>query len=1203
MFNVGVIEAILRLKDTMSPGLVVAARNLKQTGAQITKFGDGVASTGRRLLPFSLAVAAIGVGAITAASSFESSFAGVRKTVNATEAEFASLSTGFRKMSREIPVSVNELNKIGEAAGQLGIETENIVGFTRTMADLGVTTNLSADEAATALARLANITGLPQTEFDRLGSTIVDLGNNLATTEAEIVEFGLRIAGAGTIAGLTEAQILAIGGAMSSVGIEAAAGGTAVQKVLIGMTEAVEFGGKKLEIFASTAGLSARDFATAFEQDAGAAFTAFTEGIGAQGIQAIATLEDLNFTDQRLIKAFLSLGKAGDITADAMRLATKAFAENTALSKEAEERYKTFASQVGKLWNKVFDLGVVIGTSLMPTMKDLIGAMEPVLQRLADAATWFAALPKPVRTTALAVGVFMVALAPVLIALGSLISLAGLTVSALGTLAGGAGLAGATAAAGGTAIAASGAATAITTLGATAGAALGGIVLVARAMSLTKKEADGATLSTSQLTQKYIGLTVALGPFADVFLLVQKHLKSKGVNIFGRALESMGQKAAKSGSELAGLSGSAQEVFARISGLGLRKEVNALSDAFSVLTAHGRPTAEQFHEVASAAQELKDRGANVGVAFEHLIKVYGDIAPAAEGAVAALTELVLTEEELEEAAKRAAGAHHREMVNSMGVMTMKIEATERAFADYLKTIEKVNRALPGLIPPPNALQFDLAGIKSNTLAGIHEMESNFLSTMAVIGQKAPDLMIPPPSAFNVGFAKALAGVPQAIMGALKGGGDVGGAVGSTVFGNIFSAGSSLVTKLTSKLSGALGSTIGGALGSVIPGIGTMLGGMAGKLIGPLIGKIGGFFSGLFGGKSQARQDMENANRQIQAYQRELLLTHGSLDNIRKMGGAAGEELANAWGSQNVRGLEHFTRLMREFEDSVDDSAKAAERLARETEELERIARGSLGDMTDVVEILQAKLDNIESIKRLEDAFTTFGEGGVFDLRSIMREVESLERSFGSAHPAVQTLQEVIRHFAATGVLDFATLEQAFELLRAELGEGLEMKLLPTMGPIPPIPPIPVTLQPSLADLRNFMRASESERIQFGGMNENELWGLVNRFAGPEGSDPGDYGRIPSAFGISSDVLARMGVPGFAGGTPGLGFMNFGAGTNIRAHGEEAIVPKARAGEFAAQHVSMDGVERRLDRLEQAIRHELPASIAVAVEDAVALRAA
>lgn len=376
--NVGTLEALLRVKDTLSPAL-------KQTQRRLSKFGGAAkqafAVVGAASVAMGAAVAAVAGKSIQAAARFESSFTGIRKTVEATEEQFDELAAGMRRMALEVPVNVNELNRIGEAAGQLGIKVGDIEEFTRVMAQLGVTTNLASDEAATQLARLANITGMSSGDFGRLGATVVGLGNSFATTEAEIVTFGMRIAAAGSLAGLSEADILSIGAAMSSVGVQAEAGGTAVQKVLIKMTRAAEDGGADLQGFAAAAGVSAQQFAASFRDDAAGAFTLFVEGLGRSGIGAAKILDDLNLKDTRLAKSFLSLAGAGDVLRTAIDKGNTSWIENTALAKEAALRFGTTESQLKLVWAQVRDVGIALGGVLKPALDVAIAAFLELFQK------------------------------------------------------------------------------------------------------------------------------------------------------------------------------------------------------------------------------------------------------------------------------------------------------------------------------------------------------------------------------------------------------------------------------------------------------------------------------------------------------------------------------------------------------------------------------------------------------------------------------------------------------------------------------------------------------------------------------------------------------------------------------------------------------------------------------------------------------
>lgn len=506
--NAGSVYAELILDASKyNNALDKAERRMSKFEGSLTKAGQNIEKAGKALTTkVTLPIIGLGTAATKASIDFESAFAGVRKTVDATDKQLAVLEQGIRNMAKEIPASATAISEVAEAAGQLGIETDNILSFTRVMIDLGEATNLTAEEAASSLAQFANITQMSQKEFDRLGSTIVALGNNLATTEADIVSMGMRLAGAGKQIGLTEAQIMSFAGALSSVGIEAEAGGSAFSRVMVDMQLAVETNSKRLNDFAKVAGMSAQEFKKAFKEDAASAIIAFIQGLGSaekRGISAIKVLDDMGITEIRLRDALLRAAGASDVFTNAIELGNRAWDENNALTKEAEQRYQTTASQIEIAKNHLTDAGITIGNALVPHLVDLA-------EKVKEVADWFSNLNPATQETIVKMGGLAAAIGPVLLVGGKLTSGIGSIVGAIGGLTGAVGSA--TSAAGGlsAAFAALGGPVTLSVVGGLAGITAGGVALAHHLSQDALPAVDLFGEGVSEATKKALGAFLEL---------------------------------------------------------------------------------------------------------------------------------------------------------------------------------------------------------------------------------------------------------------------------------------------------------------------------------------------------------------------------------------------------------------------------------------------------------------------------------------------------------------------------------------------------------------------------------------------------------------------------------------------------------------------------------------------------------------------
>lgn len=405
------------------------AQNLQNTGKRWKEVGEGIDTVTKPLQYAATALAAGGVASAKFAIDFEDNFANVKKTVDGTPEQLEKIRQEIIDMTTvginghsAIPETTAELTELAAAGGQLGIKTENISKFTETMAMLGTATNLYGEEGAATLAKFANVTKMDQENFDRLGSSIVDLGNNFATTESDIANMSMRLAGAGTQIGLSQADILGIATALSSVGIEAEMGGSAFSKAMIAMQMATTNGytqvndvmnktgmslrdlqllsannskdfksladglgytstelnsmissGVQLENFAKITGKTTEEFKNLFDSSPAEAIDAFIKGLqnaDGAGENAISMLQDMGFTEVRLRDSLLRLANSEAGITEAVTRSNTAWNENIALQNEFDAKAETTASQLSVTKNNIVEAARSIGETMLPSIKD-----------------------------------------------------------------------------------------------------------------------------------------------------------------------------------------------------------------------------------------------------------------------------------------------------------------------------------------------------------------------------------------------------------------------------------------------------------------------------------------------------------------------------------------------------------------------------------------------------------------------------------------------------------------------------------------------------------------------------------------------------------------------------------------------------------------------------------------------------------------
>lgn len=388
--EVSTLKVVIEAEDRTGGAFDSAANRAKgfsdeveRGGNAVSKFSKNIGEATKPVQKVGTAALAAGVAVAKASMDYETAFTGVRKTVNGTEKDFRKIDAGIKMLSKTIPLGSKELANLAAVGGQLGVGANDIVKFTETIAAMGVATNLAGEDGAAALAKFINVSGESINNVDRVGSSIVALGNNTSTTEADIAYMAVRMAKFGKTVGMNSNQILGYSAALSSMGIEAQAGGSAIGRVWTDIESNVAKGSKTLQSYAKYAGISANEFKEKWSTDPSGAFNGLIKGLSAAENLTLA-LSEIGVTGTLDQSAVMALANNYTLLEKCMNLSSEAYSENTALSNEASAAYGTTASKLKLASNSIVNAGIKWGDVLLPEIKKGADTVSDLADRFGD---------------------------------------------------------------------------------------------------------------------------------------------------------------------------------------------------------------------------------------------------------------------------------------------------------------------------------------------------------------------------------------------------------------------------------------------------------------------------------------------------------------------------------------------------------------------------------------------------------------------------------------------------------------------------------------------------------------------------------------------------------------------------------------------------------------------------------------------------
>lgn len=320
------------------------------------------------------------------AIKFESAMADVRKVVDFdTPEQFKEMGNDILKLTRTIPMAGEEIAAIVAAGGQSGVARENLLGYAKDAATMGVAFDMAAGDAGEAMATMANVLGKPITEMAQFGDVINHLSDNANSKAKDIVNVITRVGSDTRMLGLSENQAAALGSTFLSMGKAPELASQAVK----GMSSAflqLKAGAHEKEL--KQLGFTTKSFAAAMNKDAQGAISSFIEKVKKMPKDKQYPLLAKVFGKQYADDVLLLAQNTGEYNRQLGLLQETDANGNLkyigSMQREFENRSNTTENKLTKLKNSLTEIAEKIGKAFLPVITSFVENITPVIYSITE---------------------------------------------------------------------------------------------------------------------------------------------------------------------------------------------------------------------------------------------------------------------------------------------------------------------------------------------------------------------------------------------------------------------------------------------------------------------------------------------------------------------------------------------------------------------------------------------------------------------------------------------------------------------------------------------------------------------------------------------------------------------------------------------------------------------------------------------------